>query len=133
MTQKLTLCSLPPLSQTKANPKVQPSVPPRACIDPSIRRAVRPLQRHGLQNTMLICRLPKIKRFNTTAPSAALRSLLAASSATTRQTPTVNGRICGPDHQSATNSHITATLGQVVYCYGNSKLLVENKFIYSQQ
>ena len=98
MNAKITLCCLPSLSQTMANPKAPPSV---ACIshtEPLIRKDVCLLQRHGLQNTWHIGRLPKTERFNVATSSAALQSRLAASSTTTLRAPLDNDSRCGSDH-----------------------------------
>ena len=83
MTARTSLCSLPPLSKITAKRKVPPSVACTSYTYPLIRLGVCLLQRHGLQNTWHIGRLPKTERFNIATSSAALRSRLAASSSTT--------------------------------------------------
>jgi len=97
-----------------ANPKGPPSAACASHADHLNRRGVCLLQRHGLQHTRHIGRLPKIKRFSIAAIPAAPRSWLAASPASTCQTPSANDIRCGSGRQTTIISLIRATLGRVL-------------------
>ena len=133
MKQKISLCCMSSLSQTMANSKGPPSVACTSHTDPLIRQGVCLLQRHGLHNTRHIGRLPKNERFNIATSSAALRSRLAASSATTLRAPSDNDSRCGSDRLFTLVSQFSTTLGRAALWCKYSDILVQNKYAYTQQ